>query len=424
MTGLAGYLAESGVALAVFYGLYRVAFRNDTHFQAGRIYLLASLLAAHVLPFAHITSPFRQVVAAPATMDDLVAAAPAAAWEWSSALLGVYLAGAILVVLRLAWHLRHLLLMMRTQPAVRHAGIRVVYVDDDCPPFSFFHTAFVHRPAAGEERLLDQVVAHERTHIRQRHSLDILLIQVAAVGQWFNPFIWFYKTALRELHEYLADREVLAQGFDASIYKHVLFEQHLGARSFEFAHHLRASQIRRRLVMMTRRSGRWALCKYLLAVPALAILLVAFAQPRMSASGGASAIDQQAGKSSSGDTKALEVKKKDEAKATEVAIKEKLDALKKEYDATTDPAKKKAIEEKMLQIKQKAHAAPMTVDMSNPASVQDAITMISKKIKDVKAKSVQVTDQAEKEKLQQSLDTLLKKADVLKARLAELQASK
>ncbi|HEY3383451.1 MAG TPA: M56 family metallopeptidase [Vicinamibacterales bacterium] len=69
--------------------------------------------------------------------------------------------------------------------------------------------------AAGDEQVLGQVVAHERTHIRQGHSPDILLIQCAAIGQWFNPFIWLYKTALRELHEYLADRGVLAQGFDS-----------------------------------------------------------------------------------------------------------------------------------------------------------------------------------------------------------------
>ena len=71
-----------------------------------------------------------------------------------------------------------------------------------------------------------------------------------------------------------------------------------------------------------------------------------------------------------------------------------------------------------------ASANVQIFDMSNPASVQDAITMISKKIKDVKAKGAEVTDPAEKQKLQQTLDTLLKKAEVLKAKLAELQASK
>ena len=54
-------LAETGAALAVFYGVYRLALKEDTHFQTSRLYLLASLTAAHVLPLVHVTSPFRLV---------------------------------------------------------------------------------------------------------------------------------------------------------------------------------------------------------------------------------------------------------------------------------------------------------------------------------------------------------------------------
>ncbi len=62
MTGLLWYLAETGAALGLFYGLYRLALKNDTHFQTTRLYLLASLVAAHLLPLVRVTSPFRQVV--------------------------------------------------------------------------------------------------------------------------------------------------------------------------------------------------------------------------------------------------------------------------------------------------------------------------------------------------------------------------
>ena len=126
-----------------------------------------------------MTSPFRQVVVPAGALGDLDAAvATAGGWDWQQALLWLYAAGAALVFLRLAWHLAHLVLIARRHPVVHRDGVRVVYVDEDCPPFSFFRTAFVHRPAEGDEQVLDQVVAHERTHIRQGHSLDILLIHV------------------------------------------------------------------------------------------------------------------------------------------------------------------------------------------------------------------------------------------------------
>ena len=426
MTGLLWYLAQTGAALAVFYGVYRLALKNDTHFQTGRLYLLASLVAAHLVPLAHITSPFRQVVVPAGAAEGLDATvATANGWDWQQPLLWLYAAGAAFVFLRLAWHLAHLILIARQHTVVHRDGVRVVYVDEDCPPFSFFRTAFVHRPAEGDEEVLDQVVAHERTHIRQGHSLDILLIHVAAVVQWFNPFIWLYKRSLQELHEYLADREVLAQGFDPFTYKQILFEQHLGARSFEFAHHLHQSQIKRRLAMMTKRSGRWTAFKYLLALPALALLVVAFAEPQVTMAQGAktpgtvTVAPAEAKKAQADDAKIIDQKKK------EFEYQKKMVSLEEAYEATSDPAAKKAIKEKMMELRANfPQPKKVAIDLSDPVSVEKALQKVTQTIEVMSAKSQEVTDPVEKEKLQQELDQLAKMQHKLKAALAELKAGK
>ena len=425
MTGLLWYLAETGAALAVFYGLYRLALKNDTHFQTCRLYLLASLAAAYLLPLVHVTSPFRHVVIPAGALDDFQPApAAAAGWGWQQALLWVYAAGAAFVLLRLGWHLWRLLVIARRHPAVQRDGVRVVYVDEDCPPFSFFRTAFVHRPAEGSEGVLDQVVAHERTHIRQGHSLDILLIQLAAITQWFNPFIWLYKHALKELHEYLADREVLAQGFDPFTYKQVLFEHHLGARPFEFAHHLRQSQMKRRLAMMTRRSGPWTVLRYLLALPAIGLLVVAFAEPQVTMAQGAKtpgpvpAAKAGPANAQADDAVAIEKKK------LEAEYKAKVQNLKAEHAAASDPETKKAIEEKMLKVKQFYSQALMSVDLSDPETVEKMFAQVSKKREALEAKRAGITDPAELQKVQQDLDMLAKKQQDLKARLAQLRTAK
>ncbi len=424
MTGLLQYLAEAALALALFYGLFRLALKNDTHFRAGRAYLLASLLAAHLLPLVRVASPFRATVLSALPQEGLDAAVSAGAgWTWVDAVTWLYLAGAVLVFGRLAWHLSHLLLIARGQPAVRRAGIRLVYIDEDCPPFSFLGTAFVHRPAGGDEQTLDQVVAHERTHIRQRHSLDLLLVQLAAVGQWFNPFIWLYKRSLKELHEYLADREVLAQGFDPFTYRRVLFEQHLGARPFEFAHHLRESQIKRRLIMMTRRSGRWALCKYFLALPAAVLLALVFAEPQVTMARDVTAMGQgqQQAQPASGPAAAADTEKK--KKEADLVLKEKIKALKADHAATNDPEKKKIIEKKIAQLQHDGQQ-PAKVDLDDPVVVETVLKDITKKMDVLKAQGVNGADAAGKEKLEQELTNLSKKIEFLKQRLAELQAAK
>ena len=443
MTGLSPYLAETAIGLAVFYAVYRLLLKNDTHFQASRFYLLASLVVAHALPFVHVTSPFRQTLAPPGTLDDLDSTmTQAAGWGWQQVVFWVYLSGAVFVLLRLGWHLVRLVIATRQQPAVHRAGVRVVYVDDDCPPFSFFRTAFVHRPAAGEDPVLDHVVAHERTHIRQWHSLDILLVQLAAAAQWFNPFIWLFRNALRELHEYLADREVLSRGFNPSAYKRVLFEQHLGARSFEFAHHLRQSQIKRRLAMMTRRSGPWTLCKYLLVLPALALLVVAFAEPQVVAAGSPTVTEpamlaasvsqpvvlaQDQGKKQKADNGNGNSVDKKKAEADFV---KKMDYLEAEFNATSDPDKKKEIKAKMKQLEAKhaelngGNGGNGGIDMTDPVAIEGAITKISKKLEVLKAKIQETTDTATEEQLQKDAQTIAKKLEILRVKLAELRASR
>ena len=426
MTGLPAYLAETAIGLAVFYALYRVFLKNDTHFQTSRFYLLGSLLIAYVLPLVHVTSPFRQAVVPAATLEGLDSmVTSASAWDWRQVVLGIYVSGAVFVLLRFGWHLRHLMLAMRRQPVVRQAGVQVVYVEEDCPPFSFFRTAFVHRPAAGDEHVLDQVVAHERTHIRQGHSLDIMLVHLAAIAQWFNPIIWLYKNALRELHEYLADREVLAQGFDPFTYKQVLFEQHLGARSFEFAHHLRQSQIKRRLAMMTRRSGPWTVLKYSLALPALGLLVVAFAEPQVTMAQGAktpgpvTAPTAEHKKAQADDATLIELKKMAEEFAKKMA------ALEEAYEASSDPEAKKAIMKMMFTLREDfPQRKKMVIDFSDPVSVEKALQKVTQTITVLSAKSQELTDPVEKVKFQEDLDQLAKQQQELKTRLAELKAGR
>lgn len=369
MSGLAWYLAESGAALAVFYGLFRLSLKDDTHFRATRLYLLATLVGAHVLPLAHVASPFRQAVLPRLPMRAFgEAGASQGLWDWPHLLLGVYLAGAGFVLLRLGGHLWHLLLVLRRQPVVHCDGIRLVYIEDDCPPFSFLRTAFVHRPAAGEEKLLEHVVAHERTHIRQRHSLDILLVQIVAIGQWFNPFAWLYERALREIHEYLADQGVLARGFDPPTYRRFLLEQRMGAQPFELAHHFRPSHIRRRLSMMARRSSRWSYAKYLLVAPALALLIVAFADPQVT--------------------------------VAEV------------------PAERKG-----AMLPRESAAATRAPDFSDPAVIEELLRKVARETVALEARSVDSTDRARKEDLRQELNDLTRKRAALEARLAQLRRS-
>ncbi|MCK7461604.1 MAG: hypothetical protein MZU84_05860 [Sphingobacterium sp.] len=164
-------------------------------------------------------------------------------------LLAVYAAGAafalglfLVRVGRIAW-------MAVRCGCERHRGLRIVLCGHSGEPFSFFRFVFVDRSQArGAD--IDRVLAHELAHVRQLHSLDVVLAEVLSVVQWFNPFVWPYKRSLRETHEYLADRAVIAQGCPLARYQLLIVEQSVGGRLLELASSFRTSQIKRRIVML------------------------------------------------------------------------------------------------------------------------------------------------------------------------------
>jgi hypothetical protein len=443
MSGVPTSLAETAVALAVFYLLYRAFLRHDTHFHLSRLYLAGSLVLAFALPLVDLPSPFRTVGPSSVSLGPVdPALIPADGVDWAAVATGLYLMGAGAMLIRLGWHLWQLGRLSNREPVVLADGLRVVYLDDDGPPFSFMRTVFVHCPEQADESAMAQVVAHERAHIRQGHSIDVLLVHLALVFQWFNPVVWAYRSALTDVHEFLADREVLRHGHERSTYARLLLAQHLGASPLELAHQFRHSQIRRRLDMMTRHSGRWTIAKYLLVVPALAILVVAYGEPRIVAADDTAVIGAQttaapaqqpaAGaqttsqKTATPAEKELAEKKAAEMKAAEAELNEKLKALEKKYNSTDDPALKKEIELKMKQLRESNGNGGNTlkVNLNDPAALADVIAKISQKIEMLEAKRASTTDAELLAKISQDVDSLKMKRKELKTALAELKDGK
>jgi hypothetical protein len=199
-------------------------------------------------------------------------------------LLGVlaaaYLAGAGFFLLLFLVRLGRLALLAGRCGCVRHHGLKVVLCGHAGESFSFFNIVFLNK-ANVPERDMDRVLAHELVHVRQCHSADIIFAELLTVLQWFNPFVWPYKSSLRETHEYLADRAVIAQGCGLARYQLLIVEQHVGGRLLELASSFRTSQIKRRIDMLSRQQtkglSRW---KPLLILPLAMALVLAFAEAR------------------------------------------------------------------------------------------------------------------------------------------------
>ncbi len=114
-----------------------------------------------------------------------------------------------------------------------------------------------------------------------------------------------------------------------------------------------------------------------------------------------------------------------EKKNAEAEYLKKMTALEQAYESTSDPEVRKAIKEKMMELREDfPQPKKMVIDFSDPVSVEKALQKVTQSIAILSAKSQEITALAEQEKLQRELDQLSKMQQELKARLAQLQAAK
>lgn len=370
------YLLKSSLLLSASCLVYYYLLRNEVSFLMNRLFLLLMIPLSFLLPVSPLVSPFRSLTFYPVPANPIPESAATAAPTSSlpSLLFIIYILGVLLFCLRILFHLFHLFRLSRQYPTQRLQNIVLVKVADPIPPFSFFNRIFLQYTGPDESDSLKQIISHESVHIRQFHSLDILLMELVVAIQWFNPLIWFYKKALKETHEYLADREVIAQGFNAEGYRLLLFEQHFGAKLFEFASNLKQSQIKRRMFMMNRMKTRGRIpYKFFLALPLVALLALAMARPRIiladvPATADALAVNPAVEQD---DAKAKAERDKEEVKARLEEFHKKEKILKEKLSGAQTDKEKQFYKQSLEELYQKKQAFKESVHRQNEKSGQE-----------------------------------------------------
>lgn len=287
------YLLKVAAMQGIFIGAYWLLFNRQTLFGLNRLYLLGTLVLSLVIPF--MENPFpRQVnpianlrVAPQVTQAPLhLPAQPMAAetlqvqepatFSWWQVLLWVYIAVVVLFIVRSAFYLLALQREKKQSEYVKQHWFKL-YKTDHSSAFSFFRNVFIPKSVFGTDAF-DPILAHECVHVRQLHSADRLLMDLLVSLFWFNPFIYLYRKALIEVHEFEADAQVLRQYNNPLAYQEILFAQLQPASDSALVSHFNFSTIKKRIVMMNKSKNTKSQKRiYLLILPLLAVVLLAFA---------------------------------------------------------------------------------------------------------------------------------------------------
>ena len=290
METMFGFLLKASAGMALFYTVYWLFLRKETFYTANRWFLLAALFTSVLIPAFPLQ--YTVLVDQPETITfktiaDTFKNIPVftsheiqpESFNWQRLVWLVYLGGVAVFFFRLLFQTILLTqLLLKSEPKFTE-GIRIVENQKYSLPFSFFNTVFINTEFYTQESL-PEILAHEKVHIREKHWFDLLFTELLTVIFWFNPFIWFFERTIKQNHEYLADKGVLAQGHSVGRYQALLINQLMGVQVIGVTNNLNFALNTNRLKMMTKKkTSRFSGVKFAWALPAVALLLFAFAEP-------------------------------------------------------------------------------------------------------------------------------------------------
>lgn len=205
-------------------------------------------------------------------------------WSWMHTLLlaiEIYLVGLLFCWVRYFWQLVSLFQIIRKGKRANIEGlpkyVHAITHPDIKTPCSWMRWMILN-PSDVNTRA---IINHELAHIRLRHSWDMLLCEFTCRMLWCVPFVWMLRQDLRDVHEYQADRRVLATGIKDEDYQLLLIRKATGTGLQPIVNALNQSPIKRRLKMMYRKpSRRWVALKAVYLLPLSLMALMAFARPQ------------------------------------------------------------------------------------------------------------------------------------------------
>ncbi len=330
------YLFESGLCLTILFLVYALFFRKETYFKFNRIYLISIILLSLLVPFMHINinvkdtrryenaineigkfrTYYEQLIALtdpdylqieaykfnsdfdePGIVDfnNLSSTKSNYIIDNSSTLkitetpdqsiklsivqiiFTIYVLGVLIFFSRIVILFHWVFKTITKNQVESYHGIKIIKLNKNLPPFSFMGYVFLNNDIYSTQKI-EQILAHEKAHIKQYHSVDLLIAHAIAILQWFNPFVWFLQKTIKTNHEYLADSNVVDRGYNLLDYQELLLNQFISIPSVQLVNNFNLISIKNRINMMNKtKSGFLAKFKALLIIPAALFAFILFA---------------------------------------------------------------------------------------------------------------------------------------------------
>ncbi len=257
------YLLKSGILLLIFYAIYKLWLENERMFRFNRAYLIGSLVFSLIIPLQLFSfQPFSESRLQTIQLEEIIIRSSTiiqnetSLYEIMTYILSlIYILVALVLSIRFTLNLYSFYRKVKNNKTQFINGEKVILIEEPILPHSFWNEIFINADDYKNDKIPSELIVHEKAHLLQKHTLDILFVEVLQIVFWFNPFILLYKKAIKLNHEFLADEAVNQQFNSVSSYQNLLLEIVSNKTNVALASNINYLITKKRFLMMTKQQS-------------------------------------------------------------------------------------------------------------------------------------------------------------------------
>ncbi|MDR6516148.1 M56 family metallopeptidase [Chryseobacterium camelliae] len=267
----------SALLIALYYGFLQ----KEKMYRFNRIYLLFSLLFSYAVPFISISTeapkPVNRLQTTLETTQQILDLTPGQNdFDFINLIWIIY--GIITTVFLCRLIISFMKIKNVKGEKIIYQNQKVSVTEDEIQPFSFWDTIYLGKRYFMNNQIDDRIFLHEKSHLEQKHSIDLIIIEIVKAFTWFNPAVYFYKNAILMNHEFLADDSVLKNNFNVKDYQNLVLEEIISNQNYTLTNTFNFKNTKKRFIMMNTKKSTWTQVKKAISIPALVIVFGLFVE--------------------------------------------------------------------------------------------------------------------------------------------------
>jgi len=264
------FLIKSTISLGLLLLAYHLLLEKEKMFHFNRYFLLVSLFFSLTVPFVsfkihqEIPALYNKVIQKQTISADNLSNQTEVVnitdIEETNYLLPlvclIYIAITLVLSFRFIRNIYKITSKAKGAKVIKQQDARLILLTEETLPYTFWNSIYINQSDYENRQIEQELLTHEIAHVKQKHTLDVIFVEILKTLFWFNPIFILYKKAIQLNHEFLADENVLSMHRDISFYQNLLLNKICTSQPFILTSNFNFLATKKRLIMMTKNTSK------------------------------------------------------------------------------------------------------------------------------------------------------------------------